>query len=307
MATSLTAASDHAVPWAKAGAHFGKTLAGAFSGLGVALQAELESAVQASKRQTAETLNQATRRLRSVPGEARWSAALADAAAAFASRAAVFTFEGGNAYLSAARGLETAGPLAPSPLRSAPAFVSAVETGEPVVAMRAPSEMPAFFAAMTGAAGQGRFHLFPVRARGRVVAAIYADGEDDEVDAANLELLAAIAGPILDANSVSAARPPSWDDLPLQDKSVHLRAQRIVRVRVAEIRLNHDAAVRSGRLERDLYGALQSLIDASRDEFLREFAGGNPSMPDYFHLELLRTLANGDEELLGPEYPGPLA
>jgi len=29
-------------------------------------------------------------------------------------------------------------------------------------------------------------------------------------------------------------------------------------------------------------------------------------MVDYLHLELLRTLANDDSDLLGKDYPGPL-
>ena len=29
-------------------------------------------------------------------------------------------------------------------------------------------------------------------------------------------------------------------------------------------------------------------------------------MVDYLHLELLRTLANDDADLLGSEYPGPM-
>jgi len=30
-------------------------------------------------------------------------------------------------------------------------------------------------------------------------------------------------------------------------------------------------------------------------------------MIDYFHVELVRTLANDDASMLGPDYPGPLA
>jgi hypothetical protein len=30
-------------------------------------------------------------------------------------------------------------------------------------------------------------------------------------------------------------------------------------------------------------------------------------MVDYIHVELLRTLANDDAELLGEDYPGPMA
>ncbi len=273
------------------------TLADAFAALNAALQAEIGTAVEASQRRTSESLNQAVRRLRFARGEAQWSAALADAAMAYADRIAVFAFEGGMIRLSATRGIETGGPLTPSLLRSAPAFASAVETSEPVVALRSSSEMPAPFAALPGVFGPGRFHLFPIHSRGRAAAALYADGQ---VDAANLELVAAIAGPILDANPVNASSPAS-------SKPADLRAQRIARVRVAELRLSQDAAVRQGRTERDLYRFLQTPIDAARDEFLREFITGDPSMPDYLHLEILRTLANGDEELLGPDYPGPLA
>ena len=307
MATSLTAASEHAEPRAAANPGFGKTLSDAFAGLGVALQAELDGAAAASRRRNSETLNRAVRRLRFARGEAGWSAALADAAISYASRVAVFTFEGGTVRLAAVRGVTTSEPLASSPLRPALAFAAAVETGEPVVALRSATEMPAHFAAMTGAAGIGRFHLFPIHARGRAAAALYADGDEAEVNAADLELLAAIAGPILDANSASSSRPPSWDDLTSHEKSFHLRAQRVARVKVAEIRLGHEAAVRQGRLESDLYRFLRIPIDAARGEFLREFIARDPSMPDYFHPELLRTLANDDEELLGPDYPGPLA
>ena len=305
MATSLSAATGNVDP-NRSNSAFGKVLADSFAGLSLTLQAEFERAVEASRRQTSETLNQTVRRLRNARGETGWSAALADAAMAHAARVAVFTFEGGMVRVAAVRGVEAAGPFVASPLRLASAFAAAVETGEPVVALRSASEMPAPFAAMTGATGQGRFHLFPIHARGRAAAALYADGEKSEVDAANLELIAGIAGPILDANSAGAARPPSWDELSFEEKSVHLRAQRIARVRVAEIRLGHHAAVRQGRAEGDLYRFLQNPIDTCREEFRREFIKERPSMPDYFHLELLRTLANDDEELLGPDYPGPL-
>ena len=32
----------------------------------------------------------------------------------------------------------------------------------------------------------------------------------------------------------------------------------------------------------------------------------SPTMVDYLHLELVRSLANDDAILLGPNYPGPL-
>jgi hypothetical protein len=40
--------------------------------------------------------------------------------------------------------------------------------------------------------------------------------------------------------------------------------------------------------------------------FQQKFLSTSPSMVDYVHLELLRTLANNDAALFGPDYPGPL-
>ena len=88
---------------------------------------------------------------------------------------------------------------------------------------------------------------------------------------------------------------------------MHLGAQRFARVHVAELRLYRAAAVQTGRTQRDLYGALRQPIDAARARFREKFFAACPSMVDYLHLELLRTLANDDSELLGKEYPGPMA
>lgn len=88
---------------------------------------------------------------------------------------------------------------------------------------------------------------------------------------------------------------------------VHFRAQRFARVRVAEIRLYHSQAVLRGRAAKNLYTGLKEEIDSARDVFERDYLSNSVSLPDYLHLELVRTLANGDEKLLGEKYPGPLA
>jgi hypothetical protein len=87
----------------------------------------------------------------------------------------------------------------------------------------------------------------------------------------------------------------------------HLRAQRFARVRVAQMRLYKSEAVRAGRAGRALYVRLRDDIEAGRAAFRREFLTGNTAMPDYFHRELVGTLANDDATLLGDDYPGPLA
>jgi hypothetical protein len=98
----------------------------------------------------------------------------------------------------------------------------------------------------------------------------------------------------------------AWDALPPADQAVHLRAQRFARVQVAEMRLQDAAAVQSGRTERNLYGALRPRIDAARVTFRDTYFAKCTNMVDYIHVELVRTLAHDDADLLGKDYPGPL-
>lgn len=87
---------------------------------------------------------------------------------------------------------------------------------------------------------------------------------------------------------------------------MHLRAQRFARVQVAEMRLRDGAAVEAGRIERNLYGRLRSRIDAARVTFRQSYFAACSTMVDYLHVELVRTLAHDDADLLGKDYPGPL-
>jgi hypothetical protein len=52
---------------------------------------------------------------------------------------------------------------------------------------------------------------------------------------------------------------------------------------------------------------VRARIDTARESFRKKFFSATPTMVDYLHLELVRTLANDDPELLGNDYPGPLA
>ena len=92
-----------------------------------------------------------------------------------------------------------------------------------------------------------------------------------------------------------------------QAHDLQLRAQRFARVKVAEIQLYEAAAVQSGRAARNLYQALQPQIDAARTAFRERFLTAGQPVADYLHTELVRTLANEDAELLGPDYPGRMA
>jgi len=86
-----------------------------------------------------------------------------------------------------------------------------------------------------------------------------------------------------------------------------LRAQRYARVKVAEMRLYAADQVKAGQHARDLYSALRPQIDEARAAFSGQFLAPPNGVPDYLHEELVRALAQNDEALLGPNYPGPLA
>jgi hypothetical protein len=110
----------------------------------------------------------------------------------------------------------------------------------------------------------------------------------------------------LAAISRAAAAAPEWPGLSRGDAEFHAAARRFARVQVAEMRLFKSQAVREGRQRQDLYAALKPEIDAAREAFRNSYLNACPTMVDYLHLELVRTLANDDARLLGPEYPGPL-
>ena len=118
--------------------------------------------------------------------------------------------------------------------------------------------------------------------------AVLESGREFSADPAALELLA----------SMAAMTAPSH-----APRAADVSAQRFARVKIAEIQLYQRDAVTRGRAARDLYGALQTQIDAARAAFREKFNG----TADYLHDELVRVLAGGDASLLGPGYPGALA
>lgn len=123
-----------------------------------------------------------------------------------------------------------------------------------------------------------------------------------------------LAKPPDSGNAAAAAAPAvayalrqhtEWWNLSREEQQAHLAAQRFARVQVAEMRLGKPDALRSGREARNIYAPLQAQIDAARQKF-REKHMNAPTMVDYLHLELVRSLADDDAILLGPTYPGPL-
>jgi hypothetical protein len=268
-------------------------------------------------REFADQLNQAVRRMRLAPDAEELDATLVDTAGCFAEGAAVFRVEGDFAAGVRMRGAADEAAERFSSLRiplvSAAALAGAVETREPVIAAAIPNEVSQEMVDLVGHAAESRVSIFPVIVREHTAALLYAWGNPQ---GPVLEILAQVASSIRTAMEpppapllqIEPAPKPkrSWDSLSADEQQVHLRAQRFARVQVAEMRLYEPEAVQSGRVTRDLYGALRKRIDDVRGEFHRSFFATCPSMVDYLHLELVRTLANDDPELLGKDYPGPL-
>ncbi len=97
-----------------------------------------------------------------------------------------------------------------------------------------------------------------------------------------------------------------WWDLSRQEQQLHLAAQRFARVLVAEMRMAAPEKLRTGRAGGDIYGVLKQPIEEARQKFREKHMGVSPTMVDYLHLEMVRSLADDDPNNLGPDYPGPL-
>ena len=274
------------------------------------LELLFEGACDHARREQAEQLNQAVRRLRIAPDHGELCATLADAAARLAS---------GTILFRVAEGTATSDRIE-VPLGDAPALAAAAESQDPLIAAATPGEVSAPLVELLGHTPDMRVSILPVVAGEQVAALLYCWGT---VQVAALELLAQVASAVWSAIPVPpprlvsiamAADPPpvqakpaaAWQELPPAEQQIHLRAQRFARVQAAEMRLYHAEVVQVARGRRNLYEALRQPIDDARQAFRTRFFAGCPSMVDYLHLELTRTLANDDPDLLGSTYPGPL-
>ena len=287
-----------------------------FEGALADLGSQFEKALTDARRDQAEQLNQAVRRLRSAPDAGELLATLAGAAARLASGAIVFQLAGGIATSETIT-------LA---LAEAPALDAAAQSEDPLIAAATASELSAALLELLGPDPAPRVAIFPVSSAGGVSALIFCYGA---VQVAAVELLAQVASAVWSAFpepepepepeliTIAPAQaeepepakhkaPLAWEDLMSSEQQIHLRAQRFARVKASEMRLHHAELVQAGRNRRNLYESLRQPIDDARQAFRQQFFTGCPSMVDYLHLELTRTLTNDDPDLFGSTYPGPL-
>ena len=100
----------------------------------------------------------------------------------------------------------------------------------------------------------------------------------------------------------------SEPELPLEvsedERRLHNDARRFARLLVSEIKLYNEPKVQEGRSRGDLYERLRDDIDRSRQMYDKRVAPPVAARHDYFHQELVNTLAEGDVAKLGQSYPG---
>lgn len=173
----------------------------------------------------------------------------------------------------------------------------------------------------------------PVVVGGRVVAVVYADAVaiDGNVRLVPsswpelIEVLARHAGRCLEALTslktsprttpsgmgagpagLSAAATTAEPETPSGPSAmsqitdgVSAAARRTARLLVSDIRLFHEPAVNEGRRHRNLLTRLAPEIEKARQAYNEQVPAGVRAHTDYFHQELVKTLAGGDAALLG--------
>lgn len=278
---------------------------------------QCSQSAQAARGEIVYELSQFLRRLRQYRTEGEWVAAVIDGVSHFVRQAAVFAVSDEVLRLRGQSNLDLPEDLAFG-VRSAGAFRTAVESKDPVIALRTPAEVTETLSVPES--GE-RAHIVPILNGTRVVAVLFA-GNQDHVDVNALELVAGMASLVLERQSNVALhaqiaapatpRPqthgsvlPAWADLNDGQRELHIRAQRFSRVTVAQMQLSRPEACRAGREEANLYVFLKKEIDKARETYRTQFMT-IPFMVDYLHLELVRTAAEGDELKLGADYPGQL-
>jgi hypothetical protein len=247
-----------------------------------AIDTAIVSAVNRSRRELSEQLNQAVRRIRLSMSTAEIPTALADAAAPFAERLAVFTIQDNMARGQRSQGnsknAKTGAWLEVS-LDQAPALRAAIESHDPVVAVATEGEVSAQVLEALGPGDGDKVYLFPIVAGKQVVVMFCAAGG---LHAAALELVTGVAAVHWESLGGSGRPKPAglltisgamwkqapatpldkkpggkWWELTPHERQLHLAAQRFARLHVAEMRLYRIDAVRSGRARLDLYDALR--------------------------------------------------
>jgi hypothetical protein len=95
-------------------------------------------------------------------------------------------------------------------------------------------------------------------------------------------------------------------DLPIEvsddERKPHTDARRFARLLVSEIKMYNEKKVFEARESGEIYDVLKEAIDRSREMYDKRVQPDVAAKFDYFHYELVNSLAEGDEEKLGAGY-----
>jgi hypothetical protein len=147
----------------------------------------------------------------------------------------------------------------------------------------------------------------PIAMSGEVVAVLYADHGATESWRETAEILVRYGARCLEVLTAfkvarSMAHPQEADATPVEpdgaaDGEADVAARRYARLLVSEIKLYHEAEVVSGRQARDLATRLGGEISRARSQYEQRVPLPVRQRGYFFHDELVRTLAGGDERL----------
>jgi hypothetical protein len=111
-----------------------------------------------------------------------------------------------------------------------------------------------------------------------------------------------VSAPSAMAAAAVAPATDAFAHMSPEDAEVHRKAQRFARLLMDEIKLYNQAKVAEGRKHKDLYDRLKEDIDKSRSTYQKRYGNTVASNADYLSSELVRSLAEDDVSLLGPNF-----
>ena len=114
--------------------------------------------------------------------------------------------------------------------------------------------------------------------------------------------VASAAAPSTMTAAAAAPAPDAFAQMSVADADVHRKAQRFARLLMDEVKLYNQAKVAEGRKHKDLYDRLKEDIDKSRNTYTKRYGSTAAASVDYFSQELIRSLAEDDVTLLGPNF-----
>jgi hypothetical protein len=111
-----------------------------------------------------------------------------------------------------------------------------------------------------------------------------------------------VSAPAAVAAAAAAPATDAFAHMSPEDAEVHRKAQRFARLLMDEIKLYNQAKVAEGRKHKDLYDRLKEDIDKSRSTYQKRYGNTVAANADYLSAELIRSLAEDDVSLLGPNF-----